>query len=149
MNYKQNSTHVFMIYLNLSCFWVKCWWSKWVLVTVNTHDISSSQDPKAYLCMEKGVVCIPNTQVWFSLYSFLHVSPKPCLSAEEWDQRYRAFSILHSDGIWIEGVDIAYIFLVEKDTIFHHLVSQNFHEKSKCVLIIGRGVPDVFTRIML
>jgi len=38
---------------------------------------------------------------------------------------------------------------VEKDTIFHHLVSQNFHEKSKCVLITGRGVPDVFTRIML
>lgn len=38
---------------------------------------------------------------------------------------------------------------MEKDTIFHHLVSQNFHEKSKCVLITGRGVPDVFTRIML
>ena len=28
-----------MIYLTLPYFWVKCWWSKRVLVTVNNHQV--------------------------------------------------------------------------------------------------------------
>ncbi|CAD6340937.1 unnamed protein product [Miscanthus lutarioriparius] len=47
-----------------------------------------------------------------------------------------------------EGVDIEYVLLVEKDTIFQYLASRNFHKKNNCVLITG-GVPDVYTRILL
>lgn len=44
---------------------------------------------------------------------------------------------------------VRYVLLIEKETIFHHLVSKLFHEKQECILVTGKGEPDVATRILL
>ena len=37
-----------LIFLTLSCFWVKCWWSKYVLVTVNRCTLMQDDKVVAY-----------------------------------------------------------------------------------------------------
>ncbi|CAN6327577.1 unnamed protein product [Urochloa humidicola] len=44
---------------------------------------------------------------------------------------------------------IKYVLLVEKETIFQYLASKLFHERECCILITGKGEPDVATRILL
>ncbi|TVU31527.1 hypothetical protein EJB05_23214 [Eragrostis curvula] len=45
--------------------------------------------------------------------------------------------------------EVLAVLLVEKDTAFYYLIGQHFHKLRKCILITGRGQPDVATRILL
>ncbi|KAM0889548.1 hypothetical protein ACQ4PT_027626 [Festuca glaucescens] len=42
-----------------------------------------------------------------------------------------------------------YVLVLEKDTIFHYLVGMSFPESESCILVCGKGHPDVATRILL
>ena len=39
-----------------------------------------------------------------------------------------------------------FVLVVEKDAIFQHLVEANFAAHNPCVLVTGRGFPDINTR---
>lgn len=44
---------------------------------------------------------------------------------------------------------VKYVLVIEKDTVFHHLAKRNFHVEENCILVTGKGHPDVATRILL
>ncbi|KAL6607956.1 hypothetical protein ACP70R_041019 [Stipagrostis hirtigluma subsp. patula] len=52
------------------------------------------------------------------------------------------------NGIATKGT-VKYILVVEKQTVFHALVSSGFHTRHRCILMTGKGHPDVVTRLLL
>ncbi|PON98730.1 Meiotic recombination, Spo, partial [Trema orientale] len=49
----------------------------------------------------------------------------------------------------IENKGVKFILLVEKDTVFLSLLDHKFYEKVPCIIITGKGTPDVSTRSFL
>lgn len=45
--------------------------------------------------------------------------------------------------------NIKYILIVEKDAIFSRLVRMKYHTKEKCLIVTGKGYPDIGTRLLL
>ncbi|KAL6271405.1 hypothetical protein ACE6H2_028316 [Prunus campanulata] len=43
----------------------------------------------------------------------------------------------------------SFILLVEKNTIFHDLAQENFHENAKCIMVSGQGYGDRSTKVFL
>ncbi|PSC71441.1 Meiotic recombination SPO11-2 [Micractinium conductrix] len=50
---------------------------------------------------------------------------------------------------WAFQSDAAVIVVLEKDTIFQRLVSQRFFDRLPCIIVTGKGVPDLATRAFL
>lgn len=53
------------------------------------------------------------------------------------------------DSLEILGLEADYVLVIEKDAIFNRLNKERFWEKSKCLLITGKGQPDRSTRRMV
>lgn len=55
----------------------------------------------------------------------------------------------HIDKVANVRSDARFILLVEKDAAFMRLAEDRFYNKYPCVIITGKGMPDVATRLFL
>ncbi len=53
------------------------------------------------------------------------------------------------DEVEIEDCGAEYVLVVEKDAAMIRLVEEDFHKKNKCLLITGKGQPDISTRRLI
>lgn len=61
-----------------------------------------------------------------------------------------AFSIPVSIEVIKDVVSVAhYILVVEKETVFQRLANDKFCERNRCIVITGRGYPDIPTRRLI
>lgn len=54
--------------------------------------------------------------------------------------------------MWLDSeveIDADLVLVIEKDTVFRRLVQEQFAERHRCILITGRGMPDLGTRQFL
>uniref|UniRef100_A0A0D9WDZ1 Topoisomerase 6 subunit A/Spo11 TOPRIM domain-containing protein n=1 Tax=Leersia perrieri TaxID=77586 RepID=A0A0D9WDZ1_9ORYZ len=45
--------------------------------------------------------------------------------------------------------DVKFVLILEKDTVFYHLAAKHFSETENCILVTGKGQPDIATWILL
>ncbi len=53
------------------------------------------------------------------------------------------------DEVEIEDCGAEYVLVVEKDAAMIRLIEEDFHKKNKCLLITGKGQPDIATRRLI
>ncbi len=53
------------------------------------------------------------------------------------------------DDVEIKNCSVDYILVVEKDAALIRLVEEDFHKKNSCLLITGKGQPDIATRRLI
>ena len=53
------------------------------------------------------------------------------------------------DEVEIKDCDAEYVLVVEKDAALIRLIEEDFHKKNKCILITGKGQPDIATRRLI
>ncbi len=53
------------------------------------------------------------------------------------------------DDVKIKECSAEYILVVEKDAAMIRLIEEEFHKKNKCLLITGKGQPDIATRRLI
>jgi DNA topoisomerase VI subunit A len=53
------------------------------------------------------------------------------------------------DEVEIKECGANYILVVEKDAALIRLIEEDFHKKNKCLLITGKGQPDIATRRLI
>ena len=53
------------------------------------------------------------------------------------------------DDVEIKKCEVDYILVVEKDAALIRLVEEEFHKKNNCLLITGKGQPDIATRRLI
>jgi DNA topoisomerase VI subunit A len=53
------------------------------------------------------------------------------------------------DEVAIKNCGAEYILVVEKDAAMIRLIEEDFHKKNKCLLITGKGQPDIATRRLI
>ncbi len=53
------------------------------------------------------------------------------------------------DEVEIKDCDAEYVLVVEKDAALIRLIEEDFHKKNKCILVTGKGQPDIATRRLI
>jgi DNA topoisomerase VI subunit A len=53
------------------------------------------------------------------------------------------------DEVEIKDCDANYVLVVEKDAALIRLIEEDFHKKNKCILVTGKGQPDIATRRLI
>jgi DNA topoisomerase VI subunit A len=53
------------------------------------------------------------------------------------------------DEVKIKDCGAEYVLVVEKDAAMIRLIEEDFHKKNKCLLITGKGQPDIATRRLI
>jgi DNA topoisomerase VI subunit A len=53
------------------------------------------------------------------------------------------------DEVEIKDCNAEYVLVVEKDAALIRLIEEDFHKKNKCILVTGKGQPDIATRRLI
>ncbi len=53
------------------------------------------------------------------------------------------------DEVEIVDCDADYVLVVEKDAALIRLIEEDFHKKNRCILVTGKGQPDIATRRLI
>jgi DNA topoisomerase VI subunit A len=53
------------------------------------------------------------------------------------------------DEVEIKDCNAEYLLVVEKDAALIRLIEEDFHNKNKCILVTGKGQPDIATRRLI
>lgn len=91
------------------------------------------------LSSEKGLVVGP--------LSYFHKDGKE-ISCDDQLEQYHPIPQLIDDIKYLKST-ASYVLIVEKHTIFNKLVESKFHKLNNCILITGKGYPDLGTRKLI